>query len=88
MIGLIVAIFHRKVDSMKASLVLGMSMIGSGVANVWQWLPSNIALLTGISGMALTWTLIAKNFYDYRKAKETYEWEKTERERNRSEESP
>lgn len=67
MIALLVAVFHRKIDSMKAGLAVGMSMIGAGLTNIWQWLPENIAILTGLSGMILTWTIIIKNIRDMRK---------------------
>ena len=67
MIALLVAMFHRKIDGMKASLALGMSMIGAGITNIWQWLPENIAILSGLSGMILTWTIIIKNIRDLRK---------------------
>ena len=67
LIALLVAMFHRKIDGMKASLALGMSMIGAGITNIWQWLPENIAILSGLSGMILTWTIIIKNIRDLRK---------------------
>ena len=67
LIAILVAMFHRKIDGMKASLALGMSMIGAGITNIWQWLPENIAILSGLSGMILTWTIIIKNIRDLRK---------------------
>lgn len=67
LIAQLVAMLHRKIDGMKASLAIGMSMIGAGITDIWQWLPDNIAILSGLSGMILTWTIIIKNIRDLRK---------------------
>lgn len=68
---LLMAVASKKTDMLtevRTSFAVGLSMIGVSITNLWAWLPANISLLAGLSGLALTWITFCKVLLEVRRS--------------------
>ncbi|MGL6033880.1 MAG: hypothetical protein ACRC0N_02220 [Acinetobacter johnsonii] len=64
----LVGTITRAIINHKGGFTVAFSMIVSGLADVWAWLPGNIGVLSALSGMILTWCMIWKSMRDDKRA--------------------
>lgn len=60
----------RKMDvltEVRTAFAVGLSLIGVSLANIWAWLPANMATLTGLAGLAVAGVTFYKMLLEVRK---------------------
>ena len=69
----LVGTIARAIINQKGGFAVALSMIVSGMADVWAWLPGNVGTISALSGVVLTWCMIGKAIRDDRRAQLEHE---------------
>ena len=69
----LVGTIARAIINQKGGFAVALSMIVSGMADVWAWLPGNVGTISALSGIVLTWCMIGKAIRDDKRAQEEHE---------------
>lgn len=69
----LVGTITRAIINHKGGFTVAFSMIVSGLADVWAWLPGNVGTISALSGIVLTWCMIGKAIRDDKRAQLEHE---------------
>lgn len=69
----LVGTIARAIINQKGGFAVALSMIVSGMADVWAWLPGNVGTISALSGIVLTWCMIGKAIRDDKRAQAEHE---------------
>lgn len=69
----LVGTIARAIINQKGGFAVALSMIVSGMADVWAWLPGNVGTISALSGIVLTWCMIGKAIRDDKRAQLEHE---------------
>lgn len=69
----LVGTIARAIINQKGGFAVALSMIVSGMTDVWAWLPGNVGTISALSGIVLTWCMIGKAVRDDRRAQLEHE---------------
>ena len=69
----LVGAIARAIINQKGGFAIALSMIVSGMADVWAWLPGNVGTISALSGIVLTWCMIGKAIRDDKRAQLEHE---------------
>lgn len=71
----LVGTITRAIINQKGGFTVALSMIVSGMADVWAWLPGNVGTISALSGIVLTWCMIGKAIRDDKRAQAKHDKE-------------
>ena len=71
----LVGTIARAIINQKGGFAVALSMIVSGMADVWAWLPGNVGTISALSGIVLTWCMIGKAIRDDKRAQAKHDKE-------------
>lgn len=71
----LVGTITRAIINQKGGFTVALSMIVSGFADVWAWLPGNVGTISALSGIVLTWCMIGKAIRDDKRAQAKHDKE-------------
>ena len=69
----LIGIVTRAIINQKGGFTVALSMIVTGLADVWAWLPGNVGTISALSGIVLTWCMIGKAIRDDKRAQSEHE---------------